>query len=1628
MEKFAVDLDKVLDEFEFNEDRAEQMVAVTGKGCCSSAETGEVSRRHSASQFCQQGYRNQHATESAPLNSYNNECNSTPSIGPARIDVSSGGSSSFITNGISNSQNIYWPQDIVIQNSINSSSSHNKLNVSGVFSSLNEYLNTGNTNIGVVLKNEDSELIDNEVTENLKVSLNKSSSSREPLSQDEVIPSRNFDNCLCSCKKYGIHTCHHLDILDQPYSQEVSTHEMKIESYQKITTDPEDILNKSEDLNSSPAVDRTCSFDVPCNLSENILNFSILNEGELDTKVVDFNFKTSDLCSVDTEDSRSSFRNSSADTIGTLSVADNHPEDRTCSGTSNCEASFDCTSKSEANVKPLKGTEQSFSGCDINKLSGIGVIQNEVHDQKASLHCPETNNASSLRIPPQNDVQVDTLIHEGVCKEKESPQNLAELNEKLSESTTEMNSVCQPIGFSTVCNFSKEELEKYLEELSDNGHIDHNNDAADELEFHGVSEFINASLSTSEENSNLECEEKMHANCERNDVFHSGCNKSVLGYREDSNPISSEAKKTLSLKSGEFDELENDNRLEGEVSCKSDSGDTNVNIQNISNLDVIRQSDEACSPGEPSELGDQSNVVQESNDENLNATISISILNTSKSTTNVTNVVSIECQQTKNCMVNDEVQDTNSNIGATHSTDENDNQTIMCESKGNGSASVYCSEEKCTRLSDIGGSPVCGNLEGNESVLHSNYTQPTERHAANNCSDKELSENNDHSNVVVGGCLVQVPRNGSRINVLGEEERPCRPKFLLLPSKIVVENQSETLEKVGTLPQNVPLGLPGETPGTHLEPSQEIQNNNSANPVAETAGNSMLTSPDASDSSSLEVAISPVPSLQTTSPSNNESSPYVLSPEERSLGKLPPFWVPDSDAPNCMLCDLKFTVLKRRHHCRACGKVLCSKCCSLKSRLEYMENAEARVCHPCFDILAKVLLTEQGESASESPNSLPLDSNNAPLGRQPNPNNPMEYCSTIPPLEQAASTSPQPVPSVMVPVGVLKREGCGRPKGDVTKQVMFSDGIRPGGDLTELDGSSEPRLPYRRQERILKRVGTPPGVPPNTSNHSALRSLLSLEPKTKSYIPSKGLPPLATMVKGELKLEEVVHLDKLFTSLKTEVEPAPMFALNRNLFVQIKILNLDCCVNRLCWCFSTIGMSSVGQDEIVIILEYLPEDTTIPKDIFHHLNTIYQDASRGNMVSEMGHTVFQGSTFLGSSEHGGFIYIRPSFQCLHKLILPAPPYLVAILFHRWEIPWAKVFPIRLMLRLGAEFRYYPCMLVSVRQRKPVFCEIGHTIINLLADFRNLSYTLPSVRGLVIHMEDRHTSILLPKNRYDQVARALNNSNDHVLALAANFSMSADSHLVCIQSHEDESYHTQAINIHNKPRKVTGASFVVFNGALKISSNLTAKSSIVEDGLMVQITPDTIQELRSALRKMQDFSVRCGPAGAVLPDEMVNIKWVQDDRNFNIGVVSFIDGLALDGVPSIRVHNGTDYMGPMRFIRWTEVFILQSGENSERSGDPLDISRLSESLARATCLALVNYLDLLAQAGLTKIAVRANIHPENVGYEAGSRGEKLPPIYMKSLDNELVPVLHKAASMAPESPPVLLELIFHVLLQ
>lgn len=173
--------------------------------------------------------------------------------------------------------------------------------------------------------------------------------------------------------------------------------------------------------------------------------------------------------------------------------------------------------------------------------------------------------------------------------------------------------------------------------------------------------------------------------------------------------------------------------------------------------------------------------------------------------------------------------------------------------------------------------------------------------------------------------------------------------------------------------------------------------------------------------------------------------PYSsLTEEESLLGVLKPLWIPDEDAPSCMNCSQRFTVLRRRHHCRACGRVLCSACCSSRARLEYMECRDARVCLPCLQVLQKVeaykkwggmegtsgahhggLLESSSQSSADStPTSSPsphLPSSSSTM--RVNPNNPAEYCSTVPPPLQAAAAAALPTPTVMVPVGVLKKEG-----------------------------------------------------------------------------------------------------------------------------------------------------------------------------------------------------------------------------------------------------------------------------------------------------------------------------------------------------------------------------------------------------------------------------------------------------------------------------------------------------------------------------------------------------------------------------------------------------------------------------
>ncbi|XP_060938650.1 lateral signaling target protein 2 homolog isoform X1 [Limanda limanda] len=63
----------------------------------------------------------------------------------------------------------------------------------------------------------------------------------------------------------------------------------------------------------------------------------------------------------------------------------------------------------------------------------------------------------------------------------------------------------------------------------------------------------------------------------------------------------------------------------------------------------------------------------------------------------------------------------------------------------------------------------------------------------------------------------------------------------------------------------------------------------------------------------------------------------------------PPDWVPDEACNSCIACKAPFTVIRRKHHCRSCGKIFCSRCSSHSAPLpRYGQVKPVRVCTHCF--------------------------------------------------------------------------------------------------------------------------------------------------------------------------------------------------------------------------------------------------------------------------------------------------------------------------------------------------------------------------------------------------------------------------------------------------------------------------------------------------------------------------------------------------------------------------------------------------------------------------------------------------------------------------------------------------------
>ncbi|KAM9554770.1 zinc finger FYVE domain-containing protein 26 isoform 2-T2 [Guaruba guarouba] len=77
-----------------------------------------------------------------------------------------------------------------------------------------------------------------------------------------------------------------------------------------------------------------------------------------------------------------------------------------------------------------------------------------------------------------------------------------------------------------------------------------------------------------------------------------------------------------------------------------------------------------------------------------------------------------------------------------------------------------------------------------------------------------------------------------------------------------------------------------------------------------------------------------------------------LCPQEFVPPEKPPpkqQWIPDDTETICMVCKTeRFTMFNRRHHCRRCGRLVCSSCSTKKMAVEACRENLSRVCDQCY--------------------------------------------------------------------------------------------------------------------------------------------------------------------------------------------------------------------------------------------------------------------------------------------------------------------------------------------------------------------------------------------------------------------------------------------------------------------------------------------------------------------------------------------------------------------------------------------------------------------------------------------------------------------------------------------------------
>ncbi|KAJ7044915.1 hypothetical protein C8F04DRAFT_1066996 [Mycena alexandri] len=96
-------------------------------------------------------------------------------------------------------------------------------------------------------------------------------------------------------------------------------------------------------------------------------------------------------------------------------------------------------------------------------------------------------------------------------------------------------------------------------------------------------------------------------------------------------------------------------------------------------------------------------------------------------------------------------------------------------------------------------------------------------------------------------------------------------------------------------------------------------------------------------------------SVKTTASLQRSNSVSKVIRRIRGEGLSRDYWMDDENCKECYDCESIFTTWRRKHHCRICGQIFCSRCASnIIKGYRFGHDGMIRVCNLCVEKLAKV--------------------------------------------------------------------------------------------------------------------------------------------------------------------------------------------------------------------------------------------------------------------------------------------------------------------------------------------------------------------------------------------------------------------------------------------------------------------------------------------------------------------------------------------------------------------------------------------------------------------------------------------------------------------------------------------------